>query len=134
MNSGFILQTDTGFYCDDLLHCNCPSQAVTDVMVLFTVKLIMYGEFTSVTNSSNPQQPAQMDFTIETTVHSVLRNDDNIDVSSSIIIKDHENPCHKHLANIRTGVQVVCISVYYKQGHMQSFLQFWLFLLVQMIT
>ena len=82
------------------------------MMVLFAVKLIIYGEFTSVTNSSNPQQPAQMDFTIETTVHCVLRNDDNVDVSSSIVIKDHENPCHEHLANICTAVQVVCLSIY----------------------
>ena len=85
-------------------------------MVLFVAKLIIYGEFTSVTNSSRAEDPKYTDVIIQTTVHCVLRNDDNVDVSSSVVIKDyehsHDGRCVNNLRNLPKGEEVVCVTVH----------------------
>ena len=79
-------------------------------LILFTVRLIIYGQFTLVTNATDPHDPKVR---IQTTVHCVLRNVNNIDVPSSIVIVDYEeNTYNKNdLRDIRTGVEVVCVAV-----------------------
>ena len=89
------------FYCMQLM------------MVLFVAKLIIYGEFVSVTNSTRTEDPKYTDVVIQTTVHYVLRNDDNVDVSSSIVIEDHEHPqdgrCVNNLRNLRGSGMCICL-------------------------